>query len=423
MSDRQTQGEWTVLEEQQAAPTKTPRKRKKRGKRARKKRLRRLAIGAAGLAAVYLVLVFSHIPIIEKWRTIYIETAMGTMNHQWLATLFLPQSVIDDVMQGRLTVTLEQEDDNSSWKSADTPFPTRTEAVGLWDEVQEQFTDAYAEIDTASFQKYLESHSRDEVLDEDGYLMIDAADYDADETGIQTVSGDDVCAIDTRHGIVIVSLKGSGYAGRLAIIKDPAQVQVAAASSLGSSGSYLDTLCEKNDAILGINASGFSDPEGTGNGGDAFGLVLANGVPKVQTLDESMKIISLNGTGHLEISNTLPDGARDAVQFSPALIINGTRLISGSSGWGLQPRSAIGQTQDGQILMAIVDGRQPGYSVGITLGDLTDILYQYGAYQACNLDGGSSSVMYYNGRIITHSSAANPERGRHLPDGWIVKEN
>ena len=74
------------------------------------------------------------------------------------------------------------------------------------------------------------------------------------------------------------------------------------------------------------------------------------------------------------------------------------------------------------MLLAIVDGRQPSYSVGITLGDLTDILYQYGAYQACNLDGGSSAVMYYRERTITHSSAANSERGRHIPNGWIVKE-
>ena len=141
-----------------------------------------------------------------------------------------------------------------------------------------------------------------------------------------------------------------------------------------------------------------------------------------KSLDTTMKVIGLDKKNHLEISNTLPDGARDAMQFSPALVVNGEQLISGSSGWGLQPRSVIGQTKDGEMLLAIVDGRQPGYSVGITLGDLADILYQYGAYQACNLDGGSSAVMYYRDRIITHSSAANSERGRHIPDGWIVTE-
>ena len=100
----------------------------------------------------------------------------------------------------------------------------------------------------------------------------------------------------------------------------------------------------------------------------------------------------------------------------------GDLLISGSSGWGLQPRTVIGQTRDGQLMLSVVDGRQPGYSLGITIGELSDIFYRYGAYQACNLDGGSSAVMYYRGRIITHSSAANSERGRHIPDGWIVTE-
>lgn len=78
-----------------------------------------------------------------------------------------------------------------------------------------------------------------------------------------------------------------------------------------------------------------------------------------KSLDTTMKVIGLNKKNHLEISNTLPDGARDAMQFSPALVVNGEQLISGSSGWGLQPRSVIGQTKDGEMLLAIVDGRQP----------------------------------------------------------------
>ncbi len=414
---------WVCLEETAAAAP--GRKKKPRRRRSRRRTLRGIAAAAAGLIALYCVLVFSHIPFIEKWRTIYIETAMGTMNHQWLATLFLPQSVIDDVMSGRMTIELQQESYNSSWDSgADTSFDGAGEAaIDTWDDIREQFSEAYAEIDPKSFWAYMAAHETADVVDEDGYLLIDQADYDDEETGIETVYGDPVCAIDTRNGIVIVALHGDGYSGRMAIVKNPAQVRLAVSSTLGSSGSYLRDICRSNNAVLGINASGFSDPEGTGNGGDVFGMVMSGGRMIAESSDSKMKVIGMDRANRLNITNALTAGARDAMQFSPALIVNGAQLISGSSGWGLQPRSAIAQKQDGQMLLAVVDGRQPGYSIGITLGELTDILHRYGAYQACNLDGGSSSVLYYRGRNITRSSAVTPEKGRHIPNAWIVEAN
>ncbi len=420
---------WKVVEEERVDNPKRAKreakyasKRRSRKKRSVAQRITRWFIAAVLLAAVYCVLVFSNIPLIERWRTIYIETAMGTMNHQWLATRFLPQSVIDDVMKGRVVVEVQQEEYNSSWGKEEEQFPSKANAIGAWEKVKTHFAKAYPEIDQDSLTAYLEKHKGENLLDTDGCLLIDRADYNKDETGIKTIYGDDVCAIDTHNGIVIVSLTGDGYSGRMAIVKDSGQVQLATAPNLGTSGSYLDKICERNDAVLGINASGFSDPDGTGNGGEAFGMILSNRETYRKSLDTTMKVISLDEEDHLKISNTLPDKARDAMQFSPALVVNGEQLISGSSGWGLQPRSVIAQTKDGDMLLAIVDGRQPSYSVGITLGDLADILYQYGAYQSCNLDGGSSAVMYYRGRIITHSSAANSERGRHIPNGWIVKE-
>ena len=419
---------WVVLEEESVEDPQKAKKQLKQARKARKKQkrtrhgLRNAMIAAVSLVIVYCILVFSHIPFIEKWRTIYIETAMGTMNHQWLATLFLPQSVIDDVMNGRLVLELQQEDDNSTWQ-AEADFDDPQDAMDTWSDIQDQFSEAYAEIDQQSFAAFMKKHQKNEVLDEDGYLLIDAADYDAEDTGITTIYGDPVCAIDTRNGIVIVTLRGDGYSGRMAIVKNPGQVKLAVSRTLGSSGSYLKDMCRQNNAILGINASGFSDPEGSGNGGEAFGMIMTDGTACRPDLDTTMKIISIDTANRLNVTNTLPAGARDAMQFSPALIINGRQLISGSSGWGLQPRSVIGQTAEGQILMAVIDGRQPGYSIGITLGDLTDILYRYGAYQASNLDGGSSAVMYYRGRDITRSSAVTPEKGRHIPNAWIVTAN
>ena len=102
------------------------------------------------------------------------------------------------------------------------------------------------------------------------------------------------------------------------------------------------------------------------------------------------------------------------------LVYDGIKAVEGSAGWGISPRSAIGQTKDGQVLLLVVDGRQPGYSIGCTMGDLADIMLRYDAYQACNLDGGSSSIMYYNGRKITKPSSGDKENGRYLPDAFTV---
>ena len=67
------------------------------------------------LVGLYNYLVYTTNPFISKWRTIYIETAMTTNSHQWLATLFLPQSLIDEVMNDRVKQEELQKELESSW--------------------------------------------------------------------------------------------------------------------------------------------------------------------------------------------------------------------------------------------------------------------------------------------------------------------
>jgi len=111
---------------------------------------------------------------------------------------------------------------------------------------------------------------------------------------------------------------------------------------------------------------------------------------------------------------------RDMIQWGPALIADGVKLVSGSAGWGLHPRTAIGQRTDGSVLLAVVDGRQPLYSIGITVGELSDILYDYGCVNASLCDGGSSSCMWYGGSLIGTPSTPMKETGRYLPNAIVV---
>ncbi len=362
---------------------------------------------------LYIIAVYSQIPFIAKWRTIYIETAMSTMRYQWLATAFIPGDVIDDVMRDRYLLDESQSDLVSKWDGGIGFSPK-----SILESKRDYFERIFHEIDMESFDEYAEDH---DVYNENGNVMIDKADLDDDGTTIKTIYGDQVLAIDEENGILIVKIHGDGFVARMAIVKDPAQVKLGLCENFGSVGSRAELIVEENGAILGINASGFVDPEGMGNGGKAYGLVLSEGKLYQKVDKGTNKIIAFDYRDRLNIGNYKSlDTFRDGVEFKPALIINGEKLVKGSAGWGIQPRSVIGQTEKGEVLLLIVDGRAPGYSIGATLGQCADIMMTYDAVQACNLDGGSSSIMYYNGREISRPSAANKVKGRAIPNGFLV---
>lgn len=378
---------------------------------------KRFAFSLLALVCLYCVSVFSDLPFIAKWRTIYIETAMSTMSHKWLATAFIPQSVIDEVLLADQSLEGDQAGLCSNWNIS--PFSTH-DLYLPWKKEKRKFEEIYSEIDQASFNAYLEKHA-DEVLDENGYLMIDKAGLEDGGTTIQTVYEDQVLAVDTENAITIIRVEGDGYVGRLAIVKDPSRVGLGLSNNFDEKGERVGALAESNSAVLAINASGFYDPNGEGNGSGVYGLVISNGELLNQAIGDSYKTVGFDKNNRLNVGDYPSFSTlRDAVEFKPALIVNGKIVVSGSAGWGIHPRSAIGQTKKGEVLLLIIDGRAPGYSIGCTVSEAASILQRYGAYQACNLDGGSSSLMYYNGREITKPSAADKVQGRSVPNGFVV---
>lgn len=109
-----------------------------------------------------------------------------------------------------------------------------------------------------------------------------------------------------------------------------------------------------------------------------------------------------------------------AIEFGPFIIVNGNNQIKKSTSGGIHPRMAIGQRQDGTMIFVVVDGRQPGYSVGTNLLELQNIFEKYGAYNAANLDGGSSATMYYDGKVVNKTST--PAGQRYLPNAFIIEK-
>lgn len=111
------------------------------------------------------------------------------------------------------------------------------------------------------------------------------------------------------------------------------------------------------------------------------------------------------------------DRAEDIVGGGPLLLRQGTRLeeparesISEVFFLARHPRTAVGVRADGTLLLVTVDGRRPAESVGMSLPELTDLMLELGCVSALNLDGGGSTTMVVDGRVVNSPSGLSPRR-------------
>ena len=358
----------------------------------------------------YCTAVFSNIPFIKKWRGIYIETAMSTGNHQWLATAFIPAYIIDDVMRPAWEEQALQDALKSKW---DTEKIEINNTKAKTDE--ELFYEKFWEVDKTKLETYMS----DKGISTYKNLLIENLDG---SINITTTFGEKIKVLDSENNLLIVEVTGGQYKGLLAIMKNPEQVTVAKSKSLGSYGNLITKFAEDNHALLAINASAFVDEEAKGNGGKVLGSMVIDGIDYGNPA-ENLKFFGFKEDNKLYIENYNPQIISEykwGIQFSPALIVDGEKYVQGTFGYGLQPRSAVGQTMSGEFLMLIIDGRQVGHSIGATVNDLAEIMLRHKAYQAMNLDGGSSSIMNYKGKTINRPSSKN-SLGRYLPNAFIAK--
>ncbi|WP_277302474.1 phosphodiester glycosidase family protein [Veillonella caviae] len=218
------------------------------------------------------------------------------------------------------------------------------------------------------------------------------------------------------------------YIGYILEIPDPRRIQVATAANIQEKGDTTSNIAKMNGAVAAINGGGFHDPNGTGTGRLPYGFILHDGeyiIGKDVGPDEDVDFVGFSKAGNLIAGNydktELGDmNAMEGITFGPPLIVDGKKMITeGDGGWGVGPRTAIGQRKDGTVLFLVIDGRQPGYSLGATLRDVQDVLYEKGAYIAANLDGGSSSTLYLNGKVVNKPADLLGER--MIPTAFIVK--
>ena len=185
----------------------------------------------------------------------------------------------------------------------------------------------------------------------------------------------------------------------------------------------LEELVRRYDALGGINAGGFIDEDGGGSGGLPEGLTIVDGQAYLWAPSGASAAFDENNVLHVKyytIETAAEDHIRDCVSFGPALISDGVPEYGPYMESGINPRTAIGQREDGAVLMLVIDGRQL-CSIGASYGDLRDIMLDFGAVNACSLDGGSSTVMYYNGEYLNRPSSASGT-SRYLPNAFLIRK-
>ncbi len=224
--------------------------------------------------------------------------------------------------------------------------------------------------------------------------------------------------------IIVEDVHGPTFNGKMMIVNDPSRVYVYDIPNYYADwGMMVSDMVKADDAIAGINGGGFLDINGLGSGAMPLGIVISKGEWKNGDQYSSYQVIGFDNDNKLVVGwmtgiEALERGIRDAVEWGPALIINGEPVDVGNGG-GLNPRTAIGQRADGAVLLLVVDGRQPS-SIGASYYDLIGVMQQYGAVNAANLDGGNSSSLVYNGEVITNTASLNGER--ELPTAFLVKK-
>lgn len=369
----------TKTEKQEKTSTKTQRAPKSKTPILKKILITILVMFILGIMSI-IILFYGPIPTFREW---WITTAMTTMSHQYLAEWFFDEETINAVLSKNTIEETEEETDTTLITVAPKPEEEKEE---------EQFANDY------------EKQILGKKLDKEKYnIYAEGENYR------------------------IIEISGKGYSGYMAVIYDPSKIKVATTKYIGRSGQYLTEMSKDNDAIIAINGGGFLDEDSHGNGSSPLGLTIKDG--KVVSnrgyttwggmigFDKDNKLV----LGKYSSTKAQQLGIRDAVTFGPYLIVNGEpSKISGNGGWGTAPRTAIGQRQDGIVLFLVLDGRRVT-KPGATIKDLIEIMVNYGAYNATNLDGGTSSAMTLNHEIINDPmDASGNHRTRHISTAFIL---
>ena len=311
---------------------------------------------------------FAIVYFIPSFKSTIVTTALHTMNHKYLAYIFYSQKMVEKVQNSNYSIPVNEEVDLNQ-----------------------------VVIDTSEKVRY------DSIYDE--YILK------------RDPGNDDYKIIDVDIG------NNKGY---LIAIYDPSRVHLITKEVLGTKlGEKTIDMCNRYHGLVCINGGGFLEEDGWGIG-SPIGYVVKDGkIIWSDGYDANANLIAMTNDNKLLLTVDSAENAianknvRDALEFGPFLIVNGTPMTTvGDGGYGRSPRVAIAQRKDGIILFLVVDGSAL-YVDGATLSEMIDLLMLYGAHNAANLDGGNSSTLIVNGKTYNKLMPnAAKSGGRYVVNGW-----
>lgn len=300
----------------------------------------------------------------ENAKKTYVGSAMSSMTHQWLATTFLSQDRIDEI----LNVDLKDSEENNDMNIEE---PDNIEIP--------ESKDSSIELKEIS----------DENNKFKGYALI-VKDPTRVKVGVSSKlykEGEAVSTIAENYD-AIAAINGGYFTDEAGTEKWTSNGGIPT-GLLMVDGKILNGLdSEYVSPILAITKEGRL-------------LIGETTVSKLLSPKEDDK-----------------DTVVDAISYVTTLVKNG-RAVSIPKDEGTAPKTMIGQRSNGEMILVVLDSNLPGGRICATLKEAQKVMLDLGCYNAVNLDGGKSTTMYYDGEVINNPSYALGERP--ISSGFIVK--
>ena len=319
------------------------------------------------LAAICFFVVYS--PFFEELQNTIISTATVTKTHGYIAHVFYSDERINKVVALNTVPKIDEKIDLNQ--------------VVIDTKPRESYDNKYDE----------EILTRDKGNDDYKYITTKVGKYDAHLVAIYDPS--------TVHIMTGTKFNTKDKSGKETVLK----------------------MTKRLGAVVGINGGGFVD---YGYGSDIpIGYVIKDGKviwsPTTSKTDligftNDNKLLLVHATGEEAVEM----GMRDGLQFGPFLMVNGEKpnFQNSAGGYSRAARVAIAQRKDGIVLFLVTEGT---HTAGPNMKELVDTLELYGAYNAANLDGGTSTQLVINGKLINHPKNVMGQTvtgGRGIITGW-----
>lgn len=313
-------------------------------------------------------------------RDFIIDKAMQTTNHQYLATWFFDNETINESLQKIKESTIIVDENNH-----------------------------IINFDEFNYEQSIYTNQYDEE--------ILTKENENDLYKIIKITG---TTIDTKNK----------YNGYLVAIYDSSKIKLAISKENVANKNYygeiLSDIAKNNNAEIAINAGGFYS-ELNSNVLVPDGLVIKDGkILSNYNRSTNSSLIGFNYDNQLILEKitaeeAIKKGIRDAVDCGPYLIINGENQYTNTKKYGTETsRTAIGQRKDGIVLFLVINGGKQPESYGASYADIAKIMEQYGAINAANLDGGTSSALVEKNEYINNPWNGYKRTTIKLPNAWIV---